>query len=54
MGLNTIPVSAFSNAANAAYPTEPNRDFGPSGLSWASDRWDLRRALVLEGARVRA
>jgi hypothetical protein len=37
------------NAATPAFPTEPERDFGPWGLSFASDRWDLRRAVVLEG-----
>ncbi len=42
-------VLAPLNAARAAYPVEAERDFGPYGLSWASDRWDLRRALVLEG-----
>jgi hypothetical protein len=40
------------NAAAAMYPTEPEREFGPWGLSFASDRWDLRRALVLE-ARIK-
>jgi hypothetical protein len=47
--LGVQDILAPINSANAAYPTQPNRDFGPSGLSWASDRWDLRRALVLEG-----
>jgi hypothetical protein len=42
-------VLAPLNAAKPAYPAEPDRDFGPYGLSWASDRWDLRRALLLEG-----
>jgi hypothetical protein len=36
------------NARNPMYPDEPGRDFGVWGLSFASDRWDLRRALVLE------
>ena len=40
------------NAENPAYPVETSRSFGPYGLSWASDRWDLRRALILEGSRV--
>ncbi len=31
-----------------SYPENPDRDFGPWGLSFASDVWDLRRALVLE------
>ena len=37
------------DARTPAFPTEAERDFGPWGLSFASDRWDLRRALVLEG-----
>ncbi len=41
------------DARTPAFPTDAERDFGPFGLSFASDRWDLRRALVLEG-RARA
>jgi len=37
------------NAHTPAYPTDEVREFGPWGLSFASDRWDLRRAVVLEG-----
>lgn len=37
------------NAMAPMYPAEKEREFGPWGLSFASDRWDLRRALVLEG-----
>lgn len=37
------------NIVSPMYPAEENREFGPWGLSFASDRWDLRRALVLEG-----
>jgi hypothetical protein len=44
-------VLAALNAVNAAYPEDELRSFGPYGLSWASDRWDLRRALILEGSR---
>jgi hypothetical protein len=36
------------NTASPSYPENVDRDFGPWGLSFASDRWDLRRALVLE------
>jgi hypothetical protein len=35
-------------ARTPAYPTAEDRDFGPWGLSFAGDRWDLRRALVLD------
>jgi hypothetical protein len=37
------------NIASPLWPEAPEREFGPWGLSFASDRWDLRRALVLEG-----
>ena len=37
------------NAAAPSYPEAKDRNFGPWGLSFGSDRWDLRRALVLEG-----
>jgi hypothetical protein len=42
-------VLAPINATITAYPEDPNREFGPWGLSYATDTWDLRRALVLEG-----
>lgn len=41
-------VLAPINATNPMYPEEKGRDFGVWGVSFASDRWDLRRALVLE------
>ena len=37
------------NASRPAYPEVKDRDFGPWGLSFATDRWDLRRAVVIEG-----
>ena len=37
------------SAKRPGYPTQTEREFGPWGLSFASDRWDLRRAVVLEG-----
>lgn len=43
-------VLAPINVARPFYPENPNRNFGPSGLSLA-DRWDLRRAIVLEAKR---
>jgi hypothetical protein len=42
-------VLAPLNGTRSGYPTEKERNFGPSGLSVASDRWDLRRAVVLDG-----
>jgi hypothetical protein len=47
--LGTQDVLAPINAATPAYPEVADRNFGPWGLAFASDRWDLRRALVLEG-----
>lgn len=41
-------VLAPINASTPSYPDNPDREFGPFGLSFASDRWDLRRALVLD------
>jgi len=37
------------NASRPGYPEVKDRDFGPWGLSFATDRWDLRRAVVIEG-----
>ncbi len=36
------------NSVSPSFPENPDRDFGPWGLSYANDTWDLRRALVLE------
>ncbi|NNL66294.1 MAG: DUF1329 domain-containing protein, partial [Myxococcales bacterium] len=47
--LGVQDVLAPINAATPMYPQEEDRPFGPWGLSFASDRWDLRRALVIEG-----
>ncbi len=41
-------VLAPINSVSPGYPENEDRDYGPWGLSFASDRWDLRRALVLE------
>ena len=43
-------VLAPLNVARSGYPLAPNRSFGPSGLSAADDRWELRRAVVVQGA----
>ncbi|MCP5043656.1 MAG: DUF1329 domain-containing protein [bacterium] len=42
-------VLAPLNASTLGYPLEDDRNFGTSGLSLATDRWDLRRAVVIEG-----
>jgi hypothetical protein len=42
-------VLAPLNASTQGYPGELDRNYGPSGLSVASDRWDVRQAVVLKG-----
>jgi len=42
-------VLAPLNGENPGYPYNPDRNFGESGLSLGSDRWDVRWAVVLEG-----
>ena len=37
------------HASRPSYPEVKDRDFGVWGLSFATDRWDLRRAVVIEG-----
>jgi hypothetical protein len=46
-------VLAPLNGANPGYPENPDRNFGESGLSVASDRWDVRHAVVIEGVSKR-
>ncbi len=36
------------NAITPMYPDASTRNFGPWGLSFGNDRWDLRRAIVIE------
>ncbi len=43
-------VLAPLNTAYAGYPLDPKRNYGFSGLSVASDRWDIRYAVIIEGA----
>ena len=38
------------NTNRDTYPADKTRNFGPWGISFASDRWELRRVLVLEGS----
>jgi hypothetical protein len=42
-------VLAPINITREGYPIEPDRNYGPSGLSVGSDRWDVRYAVVLQG-----
>jgi hypothetical protein len=43
-------VLAPINVTRSGYPKEANRNFGPSGLSVGSDRWDVRYAVVIQGS----
>ena len=51
--VDTRDVIAPLNSIAPGYPTERERSYGPSGLSVANDRWDIRRAVVIEGKRQR-
>ncbi len=42
-------VLAPLNGERPGWPENPDRNFGPSGLSVATDRWDVRYAVVIEG-----
>jgi hypothetical protein len=42
-------VLAPINGSRSGYPLNEERNYGPSGLSVASDRWDVRWAVVIEG-----
>lgn len=49
--LRTQDVLAPINSDSFGYPSDPHRSYGPSGLSVADGRWELRRAIVLKGQR---
>lgn len=38
------------NGTRRGYPSDLERNYGNSGLSVASDRWEVRRTVVIEGA----
>ena len=42
-------VLAPLNTVSEGHPVSEDRNYGPSGLSVASDRWDVRQAVVLQG-----
>jgi hypothetical protein len=42
-------VLAPLNGTRDGWPASPDRNFGESGLSVATDRWDVRHAVVLDG-----
>ena len=43
-------VLALINSNQQGWPKNESRNYGYSGLSFASDRWDVRWAVVIEGA----
>jgi hypothetical protein len=43
-------VIAPINGHERGYPLNPDRNYGVSGMSPATDRWDVRQAIVIEGA----
>ena len=45
-----VDLLAPINAARKTWPETDDRGYGPWGISFADDRWELRRVLVLEGA----
>jgi hypothetical protein len=47
-------VLAPLNGSNEGYPLSKERNYGYSGLSMANDRWDVRHAVVIEGASKRS
>jgi hypothetical protein len=47
--LGVREVLAPLNASEPGWPLVESRNYGPSGLSVASDRWDVRLAVVIEG-----
>jgi hypothetical protein len=46
----TQTVLAPINGVNGGWPNRDERNYGYSGLSVAGDRWDVRHAVVIEGA----
>jgi uncharacterized protein DUF1329 len=48
--LGVREVLAPLNAARGGFPEDPQRNFGPSGLSLGDDRWDVRQAIAIQGA----
>jgi hypothetical protein len=43
-------VLAPLNVTRVGYPQRPVRNYGTSGLSFGSDRWEVRQAVVIQGA----
>jgi hypothetical protein len=48
--LGVREVLAPLNVTRVGYPQRPVRNYGTSGLSFGSDRWEVRQAVVIQGA----
>jgi hypothetical protein len=46
-------VLAPLNTTVPGWPLDPDRNYGPSGLSVATDTWDVRQAIVIQGVARR-
>jgi hypothetical protein len=44
-----VDLLAPINAAKGTWPVDADRGYGPWGISFADDRWEQRRVLVLDG-----
>lgn len=44
-----VDLLAPINSSRDTWPVDKSRGYGPWGISFASDRWELRRVIVLEG-----
>ncbi len=47
--LGAREVLAPLNGLTEGWPVDPERNYGPTGLSLGSDRWDVRYAVVIRG-----
>jgi hypothetical protein len=44
-----VDLLAPINSSKPNWPADKNRNYGPWGISFADDRWELRRVIVLDG-----
>jgi hypothetical protein len=51
--LDEREVLAPINTTVPGWPYDPDRNYGPSGLSVATDTWDVRQAIVIQGVARR-
>ena len=50
--LDEREVLAPINVSRVGFPKNQNRNYGPSGLSAGSDRWEVRYAVVIQGSLI--